>query len=68
MMLSIEQHVDWIGDCIAHMSREGIRVIEPSADAEEGWIEHANAAAAADPVKANQACSSWYVVLAAVLG
>ena len=30
MMVSIEQHVDWIVDCIAHLREHGIATIEPS--------------------------------------
>ncbi len=30
MMVSIEQHVDWIVDCIAHLRAHGIATIEPT--------------------------------------
>ena len=33
----IEQNVDWIADCIAHMRAEGQDVIEPTVEAERAW-------------------------------
>jgi cyclohexanone monooxygenase len=41
MMVSIEQHVDWIVACIAHLREHGIATIEPSAAEEDAWVEHA---------------------------
>ena len=40
MLVSIEQHVDWIADCIEYMGRHGYRSIEASQDAEASWMEH----------------------------
>jgi cyclohexanone monooxygenase len=40
MMVSIEQHVDWIADCIAAMGERGATVIEATAPAEDGWVAH----------------------------
>jgi len=37
MLMSIEQHVDFMADCIAMMQSRGIATIEPSAGAEERW-------------------------------
>lgn len=42
MMVSIEQHVDWIADCIAHMRQHDLDVIEASREAEDRWVEHVN--------------------------
>ena len=42
MVVSIEQHVDWICDCLDHMRSEGLDVIEPTATAEAGWVQHVN--------------------------
>ncbi len=42
MMVSIEQHVDWIADCVAHMRKRGGRTIEATQEAEDAWVEHAN--------------------------
>ncbi len=40
MPVSIEQHVDWICDCIAHLRKIGASIIEPTTDAEERWVAH----------------------------
>ncbi|MER6978748.1 flavin-containing monooxygenase [Streptomyces carpinensis] len=40
MIVSIEQHVDWITDCIAYLREHDIAAIEPTADAEDGWVAH----------------------------
>jgi cyclohexanone monooxygenase len=40
MMVSIEQHVDWIVDCIAHLRAHGIATIEPTPEHEDAWVEH----------------------------
>jgi cyclohexanone monooxygenase len=42
MPVSIEQHVEWISDLIAHMRSEGIDVVEADAEAEESWVAHVN--------------------------
>ena len=40
MPVAIEQHVDWISDCIAHMRAKGFRTIEAQRDAEDAGVEH----------------------------
>jgi cyclohexanone monooxygenase len=40
MMVSIEQHVDWMADCIGHMESSGHRTIEAEPSAQDAWIEH----------------------------
>ena len=42
MMVSIEQHVDWIAECVARMRARGVRTIEATQEAEDAWVEHAN--------------------------
>jgi cyclohexanone monooxygenase len=41
MIVSIEQHVEWVADCLAHLRDEGIAAIEPTPEAQEGWARHA---------------------------
>jgi cation diffusion facilitator CzcD-associated flavoprotein CzcO/acetyl esterase/lipase len=43
MMVSIEQHVDWITDCIAYMKAKDLDVIEATPTAENGWVEFGTA-------------------------
>jgi cyclohexanone monooxygenase len=42
MIVSIEQHVDWIADCITQLRARGGATIEATADAESTWIAHVN--------------------------
>jgi cyclohexanone monooxygenase len=43
MVPSIEQHVDWIADCLAHLAATGTGVIEASAEAEKEWTDQVHA-------------------------
>jgi cation diffusion facilitator CzcD-associated flavoprotein CzcO len=40
MMVSIEQHVDWIADCLIHLRDNGYATIEARPEAQTGWVEH----------------------------
>ncbi|MEH7747619.1 NAD(P)/FAD-dependent oxidoreductase [Neobacillus drentensis] len=40
MPVSIEQHVEWIADCIEYMQKNGVETIEANVDAEEAWSKH----------------------------
>jgi len=42
MIVSIEQHVDWIADALSHMRERGLEVMEAEAAAEEKWVAHVN--------------------------
>ena len=42
MILSIEQHVDWIADCLAHLHSRGLDRIEADPVAQQAWVEHVN--------------------------
>lgn len=42
MVVSIEQHVAWIADCLAYLREHNISRIEPSLEAENRWIAHVN--------------------------
>jgi cyclohexanone monooxygenase len=42
MVVSIEQHVDWIADCIVYLRKHGCRGIEATVEAEDGWVAHVN--------------------------
>ena len=58
MMVSIEQHVDWVSDTLDHMRRAGLETIEPTGTAEAGWVQHVNDCA--DITLFPQA-NSWYM-------
>jgi cyclohexanone monooxygenase len=42
MIVSIEQHVDWIADCIAAMRGRGFDTMEADTQAEDKWVAHVN--------------------------
>jgi cyclohexanone monooxygenase len=42
MLTSIEQHVEWVADCIAHLAASGRASIEATAEAEADWVAHVN--------------------------
>jgi cyclohexanone monooxygenase len=58
MLPSIEQHVDWIADCLAAVRAKGATVIEAEKQAEEAWVGHVGEGAANT---LRSTCSSWYV-------
>jgi len=58
MVVGIEQHVDWITNCIVHLRDQGATTIEPDPKAEQQWVERVNVEADKTLfVKAN----SWYL-------
>ncbi|MDD7938426.1 NAD(P)/FAD-dependent oxidoreductase [Actinomycetospora lutea] len=40
MMVSIEQHVDFVADTVAHAHTRGDTVVESTEEAEQGWTDH----------------------------
>ena len=58
LVQAIEQHVDWVADCVAHMRDVGAASIEPTLADEDAWVEHVNEVA---EVSLRSTCSSWYV-------
>lgn len=59
MPVAIEQHVEWITDCIAHMRKAGHHTIEADETATETWLAEVNRAANATLLP--QAGHSWYL-------
>jgi cation diffusion facilitator CzcD-associated flavoprotein CzcO len=59
MPVPIEQHVEWITDCIAHLRDKGFARIEARDEAMDGWVAQVNAAANATLLP--QAHHSWYL-------
>jgi cation diffusion facilitator CzcD-associated flavoprotein CzcO len=58
MTVSIEQHVEWIADCMRFLQERQLRRIEPTAEAEERWVAHVNMVA--DHTLFPRA-NSWYL-------
>jgi cation diffusion facilitator CzcD-associated flavoprotein CzcO len=59
MVVSIEQHIDWISDCLAYLQERGLDRIEASAEAESAWVHHVNELANATLYP--RAPTAWYV-------
>ena len=58
MLPSIEQHVRFIADAVAHLDRQGMATIEADARAQEEWVELVNAIG---DMTLYPTCNSWYL-------
>ena len=58
MAVSIEQHVDWVADCLAQLRAADFTTIEPTETAEKGWMQHVNDCA---NITLYPAANSWYM-------
>jgi len=58
MIVSIEQHVDWIADCLAYMREQSLDTMEAEIDAEDKWVTHVNEVAYATLYPT---ANSWYM-------
>jgi cyclohexanone monooxygenase len=58
MVVSIEQHVDWIADCLAHLREGRYESIEATVNAENEWVTHVNDVA---NYTLFPLANSWYV-------
>jgi cation diffusion facilitator CzcD-associated flavoprotein CzcO/acetyl esterase/lipase len=58
MMVSIEQHVDWVTDTLVYMRDNGFDTIEPTPTAEDGWVRHGSDFANISLMKDT---NSWYM-------
>jgi cyclohexanone monooxygenase len=58
MMMSIEQHVEWIAGCIADIDANGLTSIEATLEAQNDWVDFVNAVA---DFTLYPHCNSWYL-------
>lgn len=58
MLPAIEQHVDWVTDCIAYVRDIGAETIDPILEFEDAWVDHVTEVS---KVSLRSTCSSWYV-------
>jgi cyclohexanone monooxygenase len=58
MIVSIEQHVEWIADCLSYLREKGVDRIEATLDAQDAWVDHVNAIA---DFTLFPSCNSWYL-------
>ena len=42
MLVSIEQHVEWVTEAMAWMSAHGHTTMDPDLSAQDGWVDHVN--------------------------
>jgi cyclohexanone monooxygenase len=60
MLVAIEQHVNWIGDCIDYLRENNLGFIEPTPEAEVDWVAHVNEVAEGT-MFTTPGCNSWYL-------
>ena len=58
MILAIEQHTDWIADCLVHLRAHGFTRIEADGQAQDDWVRHVNEVADGTLYPL---ANSWYV-------
>ncbi len=58
MVVSIEQHVEWVTDCLAYMRDHGFETVEPTDTAEDGWNQHNSDCAS---ITLHPMANSWYM-------
>ncbi len=58
MLPTIEQHVDWIADCIAYLKNGNYTTIETTMDAEEAWWQHVQEVG---HIGLKATTNSWYI-------
>ncbi len=58
MSVSIEQHGDWVADTLVDMRSRGFDTIEPTQQAEAGWVQHVNDCA---DITLHPTANSWYM-------
>ncbi len=58
MPVSIEQHVEWISDCLAYLHEHRFTRIEPKGEAEDTWVAHVNEVA---NLTLYPLANSWYL-------
>jgi len=58
MVMAIEQHVEWIGECLDHLRLEGYATIEATPSAVDEWVAKVNMIA---DLTLLPRCNSWYL-------
>ena len=58
MVPAVEQHANWIADCLAYLREHGIARIDAQPAAEDAWVGHVNDVA---NLTVFPSCNSWYL-------
>ncbi|MDA1074763.1 MAG: NAD(P)/FAD-dependent oxidoreductase [Proteobacteria bacterium] len=60
MLVAIEQHVNWIADCVGYLDANSLSTIEPLPASELDWVGHVNEVAQGT-MYTTPSCNSWYL-------
>lgn len=58
MVTAIEQHVDWIADCLAHLRARGAASVQPTPEAQSAWTDELHAVIGKTLYTQ---CDSWFL-------
>ena len=58
MVATIEQHVNWVTECIQYMETHGVHELEARHEFQDAWVEHVNQVASSTLFPT---CNSWYL-------
>ena len=58
MIVCVEQHVDWITECVEYLRDHGYRSIEATPEAADEWVAYVNQVAGGTLYPT---CNSWYL-------
>jgi cyclohexanone monooxygenase len=58
VVVSIEQHVEWVTDCLEHLRKNNLQRIDPELGAQDAWVSHVNELADRTLLPKGE---SWYV-------
>ena len=58
MLVSIQQHVEWIAECITYLRDRDLEAIEADEDAQDHWVDFVNEVA---DITLFPRCNSWYL-------
>ncbi|MFD0658794.1 NAD(P)/FAD-dependent oxidoreductase [Thermocatellispora tengchongensis] len=58
VLVSIEQHVEWVSEHLEHLRKNGLRRSEADLEREDAWVAHVNEVAAATLYPVG---NSWYL-------
>ncbi len=60
MVVSIEQHIDWVADALERHREAGTTTMEPLPEAEDEWLDHVHEVSEGSAYTA-ASCNSWYI-------
>ncbi len=60
MLFGIEQHVDWVADCLLYIREQNLLAIEATEPAQTDWVAHV-ASLVSGSIRSHPTCNSWYL-------